>query len=437
MSGRSRVRVVGLALVATTAAACGGGGGETSAAGSEADGDDGGVTTINFVGTQPPDFLDPVLDAFHDAQDDIRVEYESVPFEELSAIIAQRVGGETGDIDVYYADAPRNPTIVASGYALDLTDEIGDLDGLVPETGIETATIDGRLWTVPMRTSTQILYYNVDLLEQAGIEPPSMDPEERITWEELRELAVQAQDAGARWGYVDDQVSRYYQFQPLPESLGGGSGLTGEEGLEPDLTNPEFVEATEWWASLYEDELAPRGVDPDQTKPIFQNGEAAFMPGGPWWIPEFAAVEDLEFGIAAYPRFEDGEAVTPTDSEHLAVASTTAHPEAAIEFVRWVTLTEEGALAMAAGLGVPTANLEALPTHLSQLESERDTLTGFAELAEYEMANTAVPRPFSVGYVQFEEIMGRALEDIRNGADVEQTLSSTEDELESAFSRLG
>jgi multiple sugar transport system substrate-binding protein len=413
-------------VVALGVAACGG----------DDDGAESGErVTIRFVGTQPPDFLGPVLAAFHEEHPNIRVRYESVPFENLSAVIAQRVGGDTGDIDVYFADAPRNPSIVDRDYAMDLTDEIGDLEGKVPDASIETATIDGRLWTVPMRTSTQVLYYNVDLLEKAGIEPPSKDPDERITWEELIELADKAQKAGVRWGYIDDQVSRYYQFQPLPESLGGGSGLK-EGGEEPDVLNPQFIEAAEFWADIYERKLAPRGVNPDQTKPIFAAGNAAFMPGGPWWIPEFGKETDLKFGIAAYPKFADGEAVTPTDSEHLAINPNTEHPEEAIEFVKFVTLTKEGALAMARGLAVPTANLEAQPDHLAELEAERPELKGFAELAQYEMENTPVSRPFSVGYVQFEEIIGKALEDIRNGANVRDRLAEAQEELESAFARI-
>lgn len=416
-----------LATSALVLTACGGGGG----AGTDED------VTIRFVGTQPPELIQPTLDAFHEHQDRITVEYESVPFENLSAVIAQRVGGDTGDIDVFFADAPRNPSIIDAGYTLELTDEIDEIEGKVSATGIETATdSEGRLWTLPMRTSTQVLYYNIDLLEQADIEPPSMDPNERITWEELADLAEQAQEGGAKWGYVDDQVSRYYQFQPLPESKGGGSGLTGEGNLTPALTEPGFVEATEYWAGLYADELAPRGINPDQTKPVFQNGDAAFMPGGPWWIPEFAENDDLNFGVAAYPSFEGGEAVTPTDSEHLAVASTTEYPEAAIEFAEWVTLSKEGALAMSSGLGVPTANLEAQPTHLAELEGARPELEGFADLATFEMENTAVPRPSSVGYVQFEQIIAQVLEDIRNGADVSERLAQGNTEIEQAFERL-
>ncbi|MEE8601337.1 ABC transporter substrate-binding protein [Euzebya tangerina] len=409
----------------------------TADEGGDEESTDGESVEIRFVGTQPAELIDPVTEQFEESHDGIDVTYESVPFEELSAVIAQRVGGGTQDIDVYYADAPRNPTIVEEGYALDLTDLIGvdALEGVVPEASIETAVIDDRLWTVPMRTSTQLLYYNIDLLEAADIEPPSMDPAERITWEELRDLSEQAQEAGATWGYVDDQVSRYYQFQPLPESQGGGSGLSGPEGTEVDVTNDGWIAATEYWADLYESGLAPRGVEPNDTKPLFFNGEAAFMPGGPWWIPDFSGTEDLNYGIAAYPYFEGGEEVTPTDSEHLAIDPNTEHVDAAVTFVEWITLTEEGALAMASGLAVPSANLEALPQQLAELESTRDTLTGLADLVTYEIDNTAVPRPFSVGYVEFETLIGEALEDIRNGSDVTERLTQAEEDIARAFER--
>ncbi|MEX1080134.1 MAG: extracellular solute-binding protein [Homoserinimonas sp.] len=392
--------------------------------------------TIRFLGSQPNELIDPVVKKYNDANPGTTVVYESVPFESFSAVIAQRVGGDTGDVDVFYADAPRNPSIINAGYALDLTGELGDFEGTWAESSIETATVDGKIYTAPMRTSTQVLYYNVDLLAAAGVDLPSIDPAERITWEELKAAAAKAQDAGAKWGYLDDQVSRYYQFQPLPESLGGGSGLSGDENLEGDLLNPKFIEATEYWQSLYSEGLAPKGVDPDQTKPIFQSGQAAFMPGGPWWMPVFAEDSELNVGIAAYPRFEDGEAVTPTDSEHLAVSANTKHPDEAIDFVKWITLTEEGALAMSDGLAVPTANLEAQPIQLAGLEELSAGYAGFRALAEFEMQNTAVARPASVGYVQFEDVMGKALEDIRNGSNVTDRLGQANEQLMSAFSRL-
>ena len=63
--------------------------------------------------------------------------------------------------------------------------------------------------------------------------------------------------------------------------------------------------------------------------------------------------------------------------------------------------------------------------------------TTAGQLVEYELANTAVGRPRSVGYIQFEEVMTRAFEDIRNGLDVGETLGGAQSELSDALARVG
>jgi multiple sugar transport system substrate-binding protein len=59
-----------------------------------------------------------------------------------------------------------------------------------------------------------VLFYNKDLLQKAGITPPSGDPTGRLTWDQLLADARKAQQAGARWGFCFEQVDRYYQLQP-------------------------------------------------------------------------------------------------------------------------------------------------------------------------------------------------------------------------------
>ncbi|NLS09438.1 extracellular solute-binding protein [Nesterenkonia sp. MY13] len=106
-----------------------------------------------------------------------------------------------------------------------------------------------------------VLYYNEELLEAAGVEPPSKSPDDRWTWEELREAAEATQDAGATYGFQIFRVSQIFQMQPLAESLGGGSGMNTEtDPHEPDLTNDGWVESMEFFQELHEDGISPRGV---------------------------------------------------------------------------------------------------------------------------------------------------------------------------------
>ena len=59
-----------------------------------------------------------------------------------------------------------------------------------------------------------------------------------------------------------------------------------------------------------------------------------------------------------------------------------------------------------------------------------------AKLVTYEVAHTALARPVSVGYVQFESVVDKAFADIRNGADVKSRLAQATQQLNDAWSQL-
>jgi multiple sugar transport system substrate-binding protein len=372
--------------------------------------------------------------ACEEADPSIVIEYEAVPFGQLNEIVQARIGSGDAIPDVYTADQPRIPALAESGLLMDLTDKVSSLEETVLESSIEASSWDGRLYALPVSTSTQLLFYNETLLEQAGIEPPGTNREDRWTWARLTDAAQRAQEAGAKWGFMFDQVSRYYQYQPIPESLGAGSGLQGPKNLEPTLTSEGHVTAAEFYGQLFADGLAPRGIPPEQSPDLFANGDVAFFVGGPWRLPLFNGSDGLSFGVAPHPYFSNGEPVTPTDAWSWGINPNTQHPEEALAFIKCATLTEQGALATATGHALPPAHIEALETYLKDLEAAGPQ--GVADLMRYELDNTAVHRPRTVGYIQFETVMGRALEDIRNGADAAATLQAAQRELESLFERL-
>jgi multiple sugar transport system substrate-binding protein len=303
---------------------------------------------------------------------------------------------------------------------------------------MDAVTVDGRLYALPVSTSTMVMYYNVDLLEQAGLDLPGRTPEDRKTWEEVVEMAEAAQEAGARWGLLWDQVSRIYQQQTLPESLGGGDGVGGDDRLTVEITNDQWVQAFQFYADAFESGLSPRGVPgPGQTAELFAAGEVAFFAGGPWWVPRlFSRTEDLNYSFMPYPSFEGGDPVTPTGSWAWGVNPNSEHLEIALEFAKFASLTEEGALAAAERQPIPPANVVALQTYIAQDTFQSENLKGMGELMGHELAETARIRPPTVGWIQYEAIINRTIEDIRNGAPVAEALQAASDEIDAAWDSL-
>lgn len=79
--------------------------------------------------------------------------------------------------------------------------------------------VDGRLYGLPFATSTQIVYYNADLVRRAGADPDRLPP----TWPEIIALAkkIRALDAGVSSIFFDYKGAGNWGFLALVQSHGG------------------------------------------------------------------------------------------------------------------------------------------------------------------------------------------------------------------------
>lgn len=394
-------------------------------------------TTINFLSAQRDEIVAPMIEAFEKANPDIKVVHQQVPFNDLNAATESRIGQGDTSIDLVHADTPRVPAFASQGYLLNLDDLRAEIEAAVPNpVDLEQVSWDGSLFAFPMWTSTQLLFYNRDLLEKAGVEAPSADPEQRLTWAELLEKAKKAQEGGAKWGLTFQQVDRYYQLQMLFESAGAGSGLTGDGLLEPAVNTEKWVEVADWYRALYEDGLAPRGVTPEQTDDLFINGEVAFVIGGPWAIGRYDRNADLNYGVAPVPYFEGGKPVTPTGSWALSINPNSEKIEAARKFAEFVSINPEGAFLSVSANPLPPVNAEAYKKYAERMSAMTDKIGPVIDVISYETQNTAVGRPRSRGYVTFETIMNRTFSDIRNGAEAQGALDDAQRQLTRALGRI-
>jgi multiple sugar transport system substrate-binding protein len=433
IAGLRRGGAVAAALALTLAVtACGD---DDSAAGGSA----GGRTTIQFLGADPAATFEPLIKAFTAANPTITVQYVNVPFDQFNSVVQQRLTAKDPSIDVLYVDPSAIAGQVKRGW-------LEDLSALLPEAqkenlseAVKVSTYQDKLYAAPMWTSAQFLYYNKDLLEKAGVQPPSADPAQRWTWEQVIEAGKKARDAGAQYGLLFDQTDRYYQLQALPESAGGGPGVTGPAMLTPDVTNAGWQKAMTWYRDLFAQGHAPRGVKTDQMNVLFGSGKSAFFVGGPWSIGALkTAKSTVDYGIAPHPYFAGGKPGMPTDSWSLGVSTSSDAKDAARKFVQFAGMTKEGNLAAVKVVTIPPTNRGAFDEYIKILDGlNPPNTTGAGKLMLADLENAVVHRPATPGYTQMEDIMGKAFADIRNGQEPGPVLQRAQGELERAWSRLG
>jgi len=429
-------RLLPVALVAVAALVAGCGSSSESKAPAAADaGPETG--TISFVGTDNAETYQPVIKAFEAKNPGIKVTYTQIPFDQFNATMQQRLSAKDTGIDVYTVDEPRVSQLAAKGFLADLSDLDDKVKNGFTTTAYETNHFRDKLWSLPMWNSTQFLFYNKTALAKAQVTPPTADPQKRWTWEQVEAAGRKAmQAAGIKYGLFLEQPEAYYQLQPLAESLGGGSGITGDDALTPAIETDGWKKAMQWYGATYASGLSPRGIGGFQTGPVFANGDVAFFVGGPWDLKIFGSSK-IDWGVAPMPYFQGGKPVTPTGSWSLGINPASKQQGMARKFIEFATLDPAGNLATTSTTTIIPANVDAQKQYLPTMDTFSGPKTaGAAAIAAYESEHTAVSRPVSVGYIQFEEVLGKAFADIRNGSNSDARLQEATRQLEDAWKSI-
>jgi multiple sugar transport system substrate-binding protein len=431
MSARSSGRPIGVlaAAVVVALAATGCGGGDKGSSG----GSSGGTTTLTFVNAQDPGTFDKVIAAFQAANPTIKIKQQVVPFEDLNSTVQSRLGSKDAGIDLYDVDEPRLAAFAARGFLEPLADLRSQAEGKVDPNALKITAYQGKQYAMPRWTSAQLLYYNKDLLGKAGIAAPSSDPKAPVTWEQVTADGKKARAGGAKYGLIFDQVDRYYQLQPLPESLGGGPGLKGPDLLQPDVTNAGWTQAFTWYHDIFANGVAPRGINPEQTPGLFASGNTAFFAGGPWNAAAFDKDKGVNYGVAPFPRFAQGKPATSTDSWSTGISPFSKNKDAAKKFLSYMTIDPTGATQTISN-NIPVQK-QAFQQYLKNLGAKGQRYKQIADIVEYAIGNTSVSRPTTVGYVDFESVINKAFADIRNGTDATSRLTQASGELDRVLAK--
>ena len=137
----------------------------------------------------PLEGMTAVMDAFEEANPDIKIEFQNFDHEGYKTSIRNFLTADAPDLANWYAGNRMAP-FVNSGQFMDVSDvweEHGLKDSLA--SALPSMTIDGKQWGVPYTYYQWGIYYNKDAYAQVGAEVPE-------TYEEFLANCALFQDAG-------------------------------------------------------------------------------------------------------------------------------------------------------------------------------------------------------------------------------------------------
>ena len=322
--------------------------------------------------------------AYEAANPNVTVEMVDLGSTDYMTVLATELSGEGSDFDVVtIKDVPGYATLVQKNAILPLDDYIkADGVDLAQYAGAtDQVTVDGSLYELPFRNDFWVVFYNKDIFDAKGVAYPTND----MTFEEYDALARQVTDTtfGAQ-----TYGTHYHTWRSAVQLFGVLDGkhtiLDGEYEFFKPYYEMVLAQEKDGVCRSYND-LKTEGL---HYSAAFSGGDVAMMNMGSWYIPTLISniangTDDASlcgnWGIVKYPHAEGVEAGSTLGTiTGISIASATDTPDAAWDFVKFVS-GAEGAAVLASSGNFPAimtndvkdaiAGLEGFPTDAESKEA--------------------------------------------------------------------
>lgn len=316
-----------------------------------ADGEKTKVTFYMWAADAEQEFDRAIVAQYEEEHPDIDIEENYIPYAEyLSKINTMAAAGSMPDI----FNLPEGNVFEwgEKGALLDLK-PLYDNAGVKPEdVSVDSAifSTDSQIWSVGYNVTTMCMYYNKDMLMEAGIDLPSTDAASPWSWDEFVENAKKiTKDSNGNGpddeGFDPDSISVYGTMMPtdwvkfIALLHTNGVGILNEAGDALGISTPEGIEVIQAIADLGNTiHCAPssamaKGAFSDASA-MLMNGQVAMVIDGGWALANYTN-EGFDVGVAPIPAFKQAADISWTAG--LCMSPNAAENEAAFDFYQYFT----------------------------------------------------------------------------------------------------
>ncbi len=263
-------------------------------------GENDGREVITFWQFWPSRHIEPIVEAFESENPGVEVKMQQLTWGSgFEKIVAAAAAGNPPDL--CELGSTWVPRFASDGAVADVT---GEVEAIVDDYRMwEIATYGGRVYGWPWVLGTRVLFYNLDLLERAGLDPE--EPPE--TWAELLEAARGVHSLGEGvYGFGLNAGERYVTYKKFMALAWGNGGRILSDDLErSEFDSPGNRQALEFYVGLLPYSIIERQDMIDQA---FKDGRVGLMISGGWNLKRFPQeAPALRYGVALVPRPAAGE----------------------------------------------------------------------------------------------------------------------------------
>ncbi|MEY8356275.1 sugar ABC transporter substrate-binding protein [Lachnospiraceae bacterium 54-53] len=290
---------------------------------------------------------------------------------------------------------------------LDLTPCISEenLNDLVPAFR-EACTYNGKLVAMPHHTDVIALFYNKQMLEDAGIEvPKSLD--EAWSWDEFTEIARRLKkdnDLDYAMGGIWENSSGY---RYLPFLYMNGGALMNEDQTEITMNTQQVLEAIQLYESWRKEDLINNVAftATPASNMMFVANQLAFDFAGSWHCSYMEENMPDGWGVTYMPQ-KDGKTGSDMGGNGIFAYAGTKYPKAAAIVAEYLTSAEQMKGFCETGNFIPVRqSLLEGDMKFTAFQEEMKLFMEIAGTIDEKMASDETSVPFQNLNVAFNEAM--------------------------------
>jgi len=407
--------------------------------------------TISFMGWGGPEESQAVLDViarFESKNPSIKVTWLHTPQDYMTKLFAMIASGTQPD--TLFTPQDYYKTFCKQGLMLDIQDYLDVDTEMNPKTYFLQPQEDGRSaykgrWHgIGVCWVGMNIFYNADMFQEAGIEPPSNDPEKAWSWDHFVEVARQfTKDSKGRHpkdsGFDKNDIVQWgIDYNHAGWANDALVLLNGVEMVDTatnkfKIDDPAAIEAMQNVADLmFKHWVAPLASNfKDLGMSSAQMLENRKLPMFIDYSPNLSWIHKLNcnLGTACPPKMKQTASVIVADVRGAMKA--TKHPDAAYKFVRMTADPVYQSTFLKIGLWWPNQTSLLTPEGLKSWISERKSPTegihpaGYIDLITKFLPNYTKTWLCPPGFGEAELLINSSLESLWNGtATAQQAVES-------------
>lgn len=426
ISRRDYLRLLGAGAIAASPAltACTQGGGKATANGRK---------VVNFMATSMPSqttTLAQFVKLYNESQSTYQVNLLELPTQssstEVHQQLVQTLDRGDGAVDAFMLDIIWVAEFASAGWSMDLSSSFSasDRQRFFPAV-VDACTYQDKLVAMPFVISAGMLYYRTDLLESAGLKPPT-------TWSDLvaqsqRIIGSGAADTGFLW---QGKQSEALICNVVEFIAAAGGSVLGPDQKTVTVAEAPAVEAVQFmYDTVHDTKISPRDVlswDEEPTRRSFWGKSAPFMRmwSSAWLRTEDPSISQVagKTGLANLPGLRDGLSGSTFGGYQLGVAESSKNKDGALDFLKWIG-TPETAKTFYDGFGYTSA--QAAFYDIAGVKG-----TPMADAVTRQVGGSGVPRPVTPHYAQVSLALQAAVSTALSKGDVKGNLDRARADIE-------